>query len=254
MPRRRTPCHLAALLAACLGSLAAGTGIARASIISSSPAFPPLGAPFIALTGLGCFPTAGFCTTNGAISFSPADPPTSTFDPSTGQDIKGDVTFTGMLTTLGPNPVPIGSFSFPGTIEMGVAGRMSDTETGTWSAEIDSLSLTASVQGGTLTVGLQTTPSSTGMVSVEPVAGQDGLFRIDSFFVKPPLRGRWSSSTATASVTGSPNWWRSPAHRRILGMKPMCNVISMTRSGRGWSGWASQQRFTPIHDPASVPS
>ena len=134
MPRRRTPCHLAALLAACLGSLAAGTGIARASIISSSPAFPPLGAPFIALTGLGCFPTAGFCTTNGAISFSPADPPTSTFDPSTGQDIKGDVTFTGMLTTLGPNPVPIGSFSFPGTIEMGVAGRMSDTETGTLGA------------------------------------------------------------------------------------------------------------------------
>ena len=182
MPRRRTPCHLAALLAACLGSLAAGTGIARASIISSSPAFPPHGAPFLVLTGLGCFPTAGFCTTNGAISFSPADPPTSTFDPSTGQDIKGDATFTGMLTTLGPNPVPIGSFSFPGTIEMGVAGRMSDTETGTWSAEIDSLSLTASVQGGTLTVGLQTTPSSTGMVSVEPVAGQDGLFRIDSFF------------------------------------------------------------------------
>ena len=181
MPGRSAPRLLTALLAACVAGLTFGTGLARASIISSSPSLPPLGVPFSSPTGVGCFLTAGFCALPGALTVTSIDfDPTKTFFDLSGQHIGGDATFTGTLTNL--SHVPVGSFSLTGTFEMGVAGRMSDTAIGSWSAELDLLSLAGSVQGGTLTVGLQSTPSSTGMASVEPVAGQEGLFRVDSFF------------------------------------------------------------------------
>jgi len=178
MPDHNTPQLFAAVLAACL---ALGAGTSRAAIIASSPSLPPIGVPFSSPTGVGCFPTAGFCALPGALIVTSIDPdPSKTFFDASGQHIGGDAAFTGTLTNL--SHVPVGSFSLTGTFEMGVAGRMSDTATGSWNAELDSLSLTGTVQGGTLTVGLQSSPSSTGMASVEPVAGEEGLFRIDSFF------------------------------------------------------------------------
>jgi hypothetical protein len=179
MPSPCAPRHLARLLAAGLGCLFLGTGIAGAAIISSTPALPPLGVPFIVPGGAGCFASVNICVLSGAISFTSVDP--STFD-ATGQHITGDATYQGLITIAGQT-VPI---TLSGTIAMGVEGRTFSTETGSWNTDLDALSLSVPVLGDTLTLELDPSNDSTGMASVEPVSGggdQDQLlYRIDSFF------------------------------------------------------------------------
>ena len=101
-------------------------GSARASVIESSPSFPPIPLSFESSTGVGCFAGPGVCVTPGIFTLTSA---TSTFSslPAV-QDVEGDATFTGSLTTL--THIPIGSFTLKGTVDFEVLGRGSDTRPG----------------------------------------------------------------------------------------------------------------------------
>ena len=153
-------------------------GTARASVIESSPSFPPIPLSFSSPTGVGCFPGAMVCVTPGIFTLTSA---TSTFLPAV-QDVEGTATFTGSLTTL--TDIPLGSFTLSGPVGFEVLGRSSDTMTGTWDTEITSLSLTGQLLHlGTLTAMLDTGPNSqpsTGSLTIEQL-GRDE-FRITSFF------------------------------------------------------------------------
>jgi hypothetical protein len=161
-----------------LGSLFLGSGVASAAIISSTPTLPPLGVPFIAPTGVGCFGALNVCVTSGAISFTSVDP--STFDVN-GQHITGDATYQGLITMSGQT-TPL---TLTGPITMGVEGRTFDTQLGSWNTDLDGLSLSGMVLGHMLTLKLDPSNESTGMASVELIGGGDQdqpLYRIDSFF------------------------------------------------------------------------
>lgn len=159
------------VVAAC--GLALSGGVARAAIISASPTLPPLDVPFVG-GGVGCFPAAGVCVQPGFLTF---DSVVSTMFDATGQDIVANASYHGTLTTL--SNTPIGPITLSGTVEELVLGRMSSTQTGTWSTKLLEMSLTGPVLGDTLTLVLGSTPS-TGVTSIEPIA--DDLFRIASFF------------------------------------------------------------------------
>jgi hypothetical protein len=147
---------------------------AEAVVVSSTPTLPALGSSFTSTTGIGCFPLAGVCASPGRLTFGAS---TSSFNFS-GQDIVSNVTYIGVLTDLANTP--IGPLTLTGTIEQEVLGRTFSTETGTWTTELTSLSLSGPVLGDTLTVALDTSHTSSGTTSIVPVG--DGTFRIDSFF------------------------------------------------------------------------
>jgi hypothetical protein len=164
-----------------VSAVAAGAliGSARASVIESSPSFPPDPLSFSSPTGAGCFPLAGACVTPGIFTLTEA---VSTFSslPAV-QDVAASATYTGSLTTL--TNIPLGSFTLSGPVDFEVLGRGSDTETGSWTTEITSLSLTGPLlQFGTLTATLDPDPHhpSKGNISIEPIGR--GEFRITSFF------------------------------------------------------------------------
>jgi len=50
-------------IASCFAS--AGHGSALAAVISGTPTLQLLGVPYSSATGVGCFPTAGFCIEAG---------------------------------------------------------------------------------------------------------------------------------------------------------------------------------------------
>jgi hypothetical protein len=124
-----------------VSAVAAGVliGSARASVIESSPSFPPDPLSFSSPTGAGCFPLAGACVTPGIFTLTS---PMSTFLPAV-QDVSASASYTASLTTLPPNSVPLGSFTLSGSVGFEVLGRGSDTgsdtQTGSWPTEITSL-------------------------------------------------------------------------------------------------------------------
>jgi hypothetical protein len=67
-------------------------------------------------------------------------------------------------------------------MEQEVLGRTFPSETGTWSTELFGLTLTGPVLGHTLTLGLDPSITSTGGASIDLLAGDEPLYRIDSFF------------------------------------------------------------------------
>lgn len=172
--RRRTSSVVAAVAAFMLVSVPC----AWASVISSTPTLPVLGAGFTSATGVGCFPAAGVCVAPG--TFTTLSLVSSTFDAS-GQDIVATLSYTGMLTTLAN--VPIGPVSLFGTMEQVVLGRTFSTELGSWATELIALSLSGPVLGHTLTVALDGSTPSIGGASIAAVGNQgDPMFSIDSFF------------------------------------------------------------------------
>lgn len=176
MSDRRSQQRIVATAIACL----LGTGIAHASIISSSPDLPPLGVPFVVAGGGSCFPAAGVCYVPGAMTFTSLV--SSGFNAS-GQRIVANVTVNGTLED--PAHVPITPLVLTGTFEEEVLGRTFPTQTGSWTTEILALSLEGPVLGHMLTVELDTSSSSTGGASVEDTGNnpaQPGPFRVDSFF------------------------------------------------------------------------
>jgi hypothetical protein len=151
---------------------AIGAGTASASVISDSPTLPPANGIYVA-AGAGCFPALGICVDPGKLSILSAS---STFDGS-GQHLKLDTQFNSMVTDLAH--APLGPVVLTGEIDETVAGRGTATDTGTWTASLDSLDLSGTVLGLPVEVGLDPANPSTGETSIEPV-GSD--FRISSFF------------------------------------------------------------------------
>jgi hypothetical protein len=154
-------------------------GSAGASVIESSPSFPPLPLSFSSPGGAGCFPIAMVCVTPGIFTLTSA---TSTFSLPAIQDVEGLATYTGSLTTLPPNSVPLGSFTLSGSVDFQVLGRGSDSQTGSWATEITSLSLTGQLlQFGTLKAILDPKHQSTGSTTITAL-DNGGRFQITSFF------------------------------------------------------------------------
>ena len=174
MLHRMGACRLVVSLAIASCFSWAGHGAALAAVISSTPTLPLLGVPYSSPTGVGCFPTAGFCIEAGSLTFTALS--SKNFNTS-GEDLTMQASYTGTLTD-GSNHI-LGPLLLTGSVEEEVLGRTFSTETGSWNTKLLSLALSGLLQGHTLSLGLG--PSdSTGTDSIDPIG--DGSFRIDSFF------------------------------------------------------------------------
>lgn len=148
----------------------------RASVISDTPTLPLLNVPYVTAAGGDCFPTAGICVSGG--TFVLLLPASSTFD-AVGQHITSAARYSATLTTL--TDVQIGLVELFGTVEQEVVGRTFATETGSWTTNLVSLSLSGPLLGNTLTLTLDPDHESTGITSITPAAN-DIDYMIDSFF------------------------------------------------------------------------
>jgi PEP-CTERM motif len=214
-----------AIVAAGLAVAWALTGSAHADVIESSPNFPPIPLTFTSTspTGAGCFDIAMVCVTPGTFTLTSA---MSTF-PGGNQEIVAQATYGATLTPL-PSlpPTTIGSVALTGTVDETVFGRMSNTETGTFPAQLTSLDLTGQLmflspnplEGATLLATLDPSEASTGTVSIKPISGgsnASGEFRISSFFdifidVSIPSAGLSKSGIGpipVAAGTPEPSTW-----------------------------------------------
>ena len=174
---------VAHLLLVGLGLAAISQEPARASVISATPTLPLLGVPYASSVGAGCFPALAVCIQPGTLTLisvvPPGVPPFNAF----GQDIVANPTYSGILTNA--SNTPIGVVNLTGTVEQEILGRTTSTQTGTWATELLSLSMSGPFMGHTLTLGLASSPSSTGVTSIVPIVGNgpnEGMFQIDSFF------------------------------------------------------------------------
>ena len=174
MLHRIGACRLVVSLAIASCFSWAGHGSALAAVISGTPTLPLLGVPHSSTTGVGCFPTAGFCITAGSLTFTALS---SNHFNMPGEDLTMQATYTGTLTD-GSNHI-LGPLLLTGSVEEEVLGRTFSTETGSWNTKLLSLALSGQLQGHTLTLGLGAS-DSTGTDSIDPIG--DGLFQIDSFF------------------------------------------------------------------------
>jgi hypothetical protein len=174
MLNRIGACRLVVSLAIASCFSGAGHGSALAAVISATPALPLLGVPYSSATGVGCFPTAGFCIKSGSLTFTALN--SDTFN-QFGEDLTMQASYAGTLTDSADNF--LGPVLLTGSVEEEVLGRTFSTETGSWNTELLSLALSGPLQGHTLTLGLGAS-DSTGTDSIDPVG--DGTFRIDSFF------------------------------------------------------------------------
>ncbi|MGA9848006.1 MAG: PEP-CTERM sorting domain-containing protein [Roseiarcus sp.] len=158
------------------------TGSAQATLVESSPTFPPIPLSFASPSGGRCFDIAAVCVTPGLLTLTSA---VSNFLPAV-QDITADATYTGSLTPLPPGTGSLGSFTLTGTVEMEVLGRTSATDTGSWTTELTGMSLSGPLLSfGTLSATLDPDPSnsSTGTTSITPLdPNKSGPFVINSFF------------------------------------------------------------------------
>ena len=174
MLNRIGACRLIVALAITSSCWWAGNGSALAAVISGTPTLPLLGVPYSSATGVGCFPTAGFCITAGSLTFTALS---SNHFNMPGEDLTMQASYTGTLTDSSDHV--LGPLLLTGSVEEEVLGRTFSTETGSWNTKLLSLALSGPLQGHMLTLGLGAS-ASTGTDSIDPIG--DGLFRIDSFF------------------------------------------------------------------------
>lgn len=163
---------VAAALAVGAVTFAAATP-APAAVISDTPTLPLLDVPYVGTSG-NCFPTLGVCVTGSTVLTSPSS---SSFDAS-GQHITTGAVFSGTVTDL--SHVPLVPITLSGSVDQLVQGRTSSTDTGSWTTELVSLSLTGTLLGDTVAVALDTSQTSVGTTSITPLGPNQ--FRIDSFF------------------------------------------------------------------------
>lgn len=174
MLHRMGACRLVVSLAIASCFSWAGHGSALAAVISGTPTLPLLGVPYSSATGVGCFPTAGFCIEAGSLTFTALS--SKSFNTS-GEDLTMQASYTGTLTDTS-NHI-LGPLLLTGSVEEEVLGRTFSTETGSWNTKLLSLALSGPLQGHTLSLGLGAS-DSTGTDSIDPIGG--GLYQIDSFF------------------------------------------------------------------------
>ena len=190
-------------------------GSAQASVIESSPSFPPIPLSFVSPTGAGCFDIAAVCVTPGTFVLTSAK---SNFLLPAVQDVVADATYTGSLTPLPPGTGSLGSFTLSGTVDLAVLGRTSDTETGSWTTNLTSLSLSGPLLSfGTLSATLDSSHPSTGTTTISAL-DQSGEFQISSFFdvfmdvtldrssPLPPLHATVGPITVEAGVPEPATW------------------------------------------------
>jgi len=151
------------------------TAAAEADFVSSTPTLPVLGVPYTSTTGVGCFPAAGVCALPGTLTFNTIKLMPHSTTPAK-MLLSGDVNFNALAGAT----ATISNGALTGTVEQEVLGRTFDTETGTWTTELVSLSLSGPVLGHTLTLDLDPSQTSSGTTSIVPLS--DGTFRISSFF------------------------------------------------------------------------
>ena len=174
MLHRMGACRLVVSLAIASCFSWAGHGSALAAVISGTPTLPLLGVPYSSATGVGCFPTAGFCIEAGSLTFTALS--SKSFNTS-GEDLTMQASYTGTLTDTSDHV--LGPLLLTGSVEEQVLGRTFSTETGSWNTKLLSLALSGPLQGHTLSLGLGAS-NSTGTDSIDPIGG--GLYQIDSFF------------------------------------------------------------------------
>ena len=174
MLHRMGACRLVVSLAIASCFSWAGHGSALAAVISGTPTLPLLGVPYSSATGVGCFPTAGFCIEAGSLTFTALS--SKSFNTS-GEDLTMQASYTGTLTDTSDHI--LGPVLLTGSVEEQVLGRTFSTETGSWNTKLLSLALSGPLQGHTLSLGLGAS-DSTGTDSIDPIGG--GLYQIDSFF------------------------------------------------------------------------
>ncbi len=174
MLHRMGACRLVVSLAIASCFSWAGHGSALAAVISGTPTLPLLGVPYSSATGVGCFPTAGFCIEAGSLTFTALS--SKSFNTS-GEDLTMQASYTGTLTDTSDHV--LGPLLLTGSVEEQVLGRTFSTETGSWNTKLLSLALSGPLQGHTLSLGLGAS-DSTGTDSIDPIGG--GLYQIDSFF------------------------------------------------------------------------
>ena len=174
MLHRMGACRLVVSLAIASCFSWAGHGSALAAVISGTPTLPLLGVPYSSATGVGCFPTAGFCIEAGSLTFTALS--SKSFNTS-GEDLTMQASYTGTLTDTSDHI--LGPLLLTGSVEEQVLGRTFSTETGSWNTKLVSLALSGPLQGHTLSLGLGAS-DSTGTNSIDPIGG--GLYQIDSFF------------------------------------------------------------------------
>jgi len=168
-------------VAAVLSVVAASAPVAQASIIQSSPSLPPNGwytAPTLCLNlgGGVCIVGAALKGFNGAVSI---------FD-QTGQSVDASTSLDALVYT-DVNNMPgmlIGPLSLSGPIGIFYAGRMDNTETGTWTSSLTELDLMGMFNGHSIEVILNPSMTSSGPTTVMPFGNQfpDGEFQVSSFF------------------------------------------------------------------------
>jgi len=131
------------IVLACVAIACAGLGSAQASVIASTPTLPLLGVPYT-IPGGSCFPTAGFCVASGAFTLTSLAAGGFVHNP-TDEDITAHATATIDLTNV--SHVPTGTVTLTGSIEQDVVGRLNPDDTGTWTDELLSVSLSGTVGG-----------------------------------------------------------------------------------------------------------
>lgn len=174
MLHRMGACRLVVSLAIASCFSWAGHGSALAAVISGTPTLPLLGVPYSSATGVGCFPTAGFCIEAGSLTFTALS--SKSFNTS-GEDLTMQASYTGTLTDTSDHV--LGPLLLTGSVEEQVLGRTFSTETGSWNTKLLSLALSGPLQGHTLSLGLGAS-DLTGTDLIDPIGG--GLYQIDSFF------------------------------------------------------------------------
>jgi hypothetical protein len=159
-------------------------GSAQASVITPTASLPLVGVPYVSPgAGAGCFTVVTACVNPGP--FIQTSVVSDMFSVA-GQEIMANVTYDATLTPVGGTTI-IGSVALTGTVDETVLGRTSNGETGSFTVDITGLTLSGPLSlpsepllnGKTLSVGLDTSDSSSGTTTITP---DGGMFRINSFF------------------------------------------------------------------------
>jgi hypothetical protein len=198
---------------------------ADAAVITSSPALPVLGVPFMTSGGAGCFPAVAKCISAGSLTMTA--PSTSTIV-GPNEVITAHATYDGELTTLGG--APITPVTLTGTLEETVLDRSGLFETGTFDTVLDSLSLSGPVLGHTLTLELDPSHTSGGEVSITEVGTNENIphFKIDSFFdvfVELSLNGPDPLTTTRGPIVAT----LAPEPASLVLLAPMLLGLVATR-------------------------
>jgi hypothetical protein len=155
-------------MAACVAVALAAMAPARADVLESSPTLPLLGDPYT-IPGGACFSGASVCVAGGSFTLTAL---TSSSASGGTEDFTTNAVATIYLT-------PAATVTLTGSIEQEVLGRTGLAESGTWTVDLLSLSLSGSLGGYPLTMTLNPSDPSSGTTLIAPDGGD---FIVNSFF------------------------------------------------------------------------